>query len=192
MIRARVYMLVAGLGLLGLLAAGCQSMPFHGKHFAGVTEAVAVLQPTKGSMVTGTVRFLQQGDEVRIVAEVAGLKPSARHAMHVHEFGDITSPDGTCAGGHYNPDGYPHAGPDTAKRHAGDLGNLIADDRGNAHYELVVDNLSVAGARNPVIGRGIVVHAGTDDYTTQPTGNAGARAAVGVIGIAMVMPAGKK
>ena len=87
------------------------------------------------------------------------------------------------AGGHYNPAGHSHAGPETDRRHAGDLGNLVADASGAAHYELEVTGLTVAGEWNPVIGRAIVVHRDPDDLVSQPTGNAGPRIGVGVIGV---------
>ena len=76
-----------------------------------------------------------------------------------------------------------HYLPETEQRHAGDLGNLTADNDGKAHYELTVKNISVAGTKNPVIGRGVIVHAKVDDGG-QPVGNAGGRIACGVIGVA--------
>jgi Cu-Zn family superoxide dismutase len=87
------------------------------------------------------------------------------------------------AGGHYNPEGHQHGLPEAENRHAGDLGNIQADDQGKAHYEISVTNISVSGAKNPIIGRSVIVHAKVDDGS-QPTGNAGGRIACGVIGIA--------
>ena len=150
---------------------------------AAVTQAIAVLEPTSGNTCHGTVRFTQDGDSVKVVADVEGLKPNQKHAIHIHQFGDGSSADGKSAGGHYNPEGHPHGLPDSDARHAGDLGNLQADADGKAHYAITVNNISVIGAHNPIIGRGVVVHAKLDDGG-QPTGNAGARIAVGVIGIA--------
>ncbi|MCP5412982.1 MAG: superoxide dismutase family protein, partial [Alphaproteobacteria bacterium] len=68
-------------------------------------------------------------------------------------------------------------------RHAGDLGNLTADATGKATYEIVVDNISIAGPHNPILGRGVIIHAKPDDGG-QPVGNAGGRIACGVIGVA--------
>ena len=73
-------------------------------------------------------------DGVEIVAELTGLQPG-EHGFHVHEFGDCSMADGKCAGGHFNPTGMPHAGPDDAKRHVGDLGNIKADATGKATYK---------------------------------------------------------
>ena len=151
---------------------------------ASLTSAVAVLQPTAGSNVAGVLRFRERDGKVVISGQVTGLGADARHAIHIHEFGDASAADGTAAGDHYNPEGHPHAGLDSAERHAGDLGNLLADAAGSCRVEISVDNLSIAGARNPLLGRSVVIHAKADDLTSQPSGNAGPRIAVGVIGIA--------
>ena len=148
-----------------------------------VNKAICVLVPTAGNKASGIVTFTQAGGKVKIVADVAGLTASAKHAIHVHEFGDVTKPDGTGAGGHYNPEGHEHALPHKAMRHAGDLGNLTADADGRARYEITVDNVTINGHKNPILGRAIIVHAKADDGG-QPVGNAGARIAQGVIGIA--------
>jgi Cu-Zn family superoxide dismutase len=113
---------------------------------------------------------------------VTGLTPGA-HGFHVHEFGDCSMADGTCAGAHFNPTGAPHGGPDDARRHAGDLGNVKADESGKAIYKRVDKMLALNGPSS-IIGRSIIVHAAPDDLKTQPSGNAGARVGCGVIGIA--------
>src|SRR5262249_19589074 len=110
---------------------------------------------------------------------------NSEHGFHVHEFGDVSAQDGMSTGGHYNPEGaaHQHAGLDSPTRHAGDLGNVKADGSGKATVDVTVDNISVAGTKDPIIGRGLVLHANADDLKTQPSGNAGARIAVAVIGI---------
>lgn len=148
-----------------------------------IGEAIAILHPTAGNEAHGTVRFSQTSSGVKVVAHIEGLEAGSTHAIHVHQFGDCSAPNGTSAGGHYNPEGHDHGLPTQASRHAGDLGNLKANGSGVAHYEVTVDNISVAGARNPVIGRGVILHAKADTGA-QPTGAAGARLACGVIGIA--------
>lgn len=145
---------------------------------------LAVMQPTKGNHTAGTVRFTQVPAGVRIVASITGLTPGQKHAIHIHEFGDVSSEDGSATGGHYNPGGHPHGGPETEHRHAGDLGNLTADAAGNAHYELVVKDLTLCCGSAPVIGRSVIIHAKEDDLTSQPAGNAGPRISQGVIGVA--------
>ena len=155
------------------LLAGCRT-----------EEAVCVVQPTKGNKTAGVVRFKDVGDgRVAVEAKITGLTPNRKHAIHIHEYGDTTDLSGKSAGGHYNPGRKPHGLPPDANRHAGDLGNLEADGDGNATLKITVDNISIAGEKNPIIGRAIVIHAKVDDGG-QPTGNAGARQGFGVIGIA--------
>src|SRR5947209_14228710 len=153
----------------------------HSDSAVSVTRAIAELHPASGSQVTGSVAFTQQGNRVTIVAEVQGLPPNSSHGFHIHERGDCSAPDAMSAGGHFNPDHHPHAGPTTPMRHAGDLGNLEANANGRAYKRMTVDNISLGSAPNSVIGRGVIVHEKLDDYVTQPTGNAGARIACGQI-----------
>jgi superoxide dismutase, Cu-Zn family len=150
---------------------------------AALSQAVAVLNPTAGQNCHGVVRFTEAGDSVKVVADIEGLTPGQKHAFHIHQYGDCSSSDGMSAGGHYNPEGHQHGLPDKETRHAGDLGNLQADEHGKAHYELTIKNVSIAGSKNPIIGRGVIIHAKVDDGS-QPVGNAGGRIACGVIGAA--------
>jgi len=147
-----------------------------------VTKAVAVLHPTEGNKVDGTITFTKVANGIEIVADVQGLSPG-KHGFHIHEFGDCSAPDATSAGGHFNPENMPHGAPTDKERHVGDLGNLVADSEGNAHYERVDGQIAFAGAHS-IIGLAVIVHQGEDDFTSQPTGNAGPRVACGVIGIA--------
>ena len=147
-----------------------------------VTYAIAMVEGLGDHKVKGKVTFTQKGDEVEIVGEFTGLQPG-KHGFHVHEFGDCSMADGKCAGGHFNPEGMPHAGPDDAKRHVGDLGNLEADGQGHASYKHTDSMIKLNGPHS-VIGRALIVHAKPDDFKTQqPPGNAGDRIGCGVIGI---------
>ena len=151
-------------------------------HPAAVTHAIAVIYPTKGNAVHGTVKFEQTGKGVRVVAQLSGLTPG-KHGFHIHEFGDINSDDGMSAGGHYNPMGMQHSMPMSQNRHEGDMGNVEADKNGNASLDYVDPMIKLSGEYS-IIGRGVIVHEKEDDFKTQPTGNAGARIGYGVIGIA--------
>ena len=154
-----------------------------------VSEAVAFLTPTQGNEAHGVVTFTEVEGGVRVQATVHGLSPDGTHGFHIHEFGNVTSPDGSAAGGHYNPEGHDHAlpdetqGADDAMRHAGDMGNLEANADGVATFDQTFDNISVAGKQNPILGRGLIVHEKQDDGG-QPSGNAGPRIAQAVIGVA--------
>jgi len=153
------------------------------KVWESVDQVIAVMQPTAGNTAKGAVTFTKAGDKIKVVADIEGLNPGQKHAMHIHQFGDITGTDGKKTGGHYNPEGHDHGLPATSERHAGDLGNLSADASGKAHYELEISNVSIAGETNPIVGRGVIIHA-KQDTGGQPTGEAGARIAQGVIGVA--------
>jgi len=155
-----------------------ESMPVLGR------TAVATLQPTEGSDVHGTVTFTLVEGGVHVTAEVSGLT-EGDHGFHIHEYGDCSAADGTSAGGHFNPDGTPHGAPmnPPSARHVGDLGNIHAGPDGKATYDRVDTELAFTGPHS-ILGRGLIVHEGADDLTTQPTGNAGARVACGVIGLA--------
>ena len=145
-------------------------------------NAVAVIKPGNGYNARGNVLFEQDGAELIIQVNISGLNSNSYHGFHIHEFGDIRSQDGKSAGGHYNPDGFPHALPPEKKRHAGSFGNLISDSNGNVDTTFTDDTFSISDQFNPVLGRSVVVHAKKDDGG-QPTGNAGARIGFGVIGI---------
>ncbi|MCC6681807.1 MAG: superoxide dismutase family protein [Phycisphaeraceae bacterium] len=149
-----------------------------------VAEAICILQPTQGNQARGVVRFHQTTDGVAVEVTIKNLAAGGIHAMHIHEFGDLSSPDGTSAGSHYNPEGHPHGLPDSGPmRHAGDFGNVTADQDGMVRLNSTFSNISISGERNPILGRAVVLHAQPDDGS-QPVGNAGSRIAIGVIGVA--------
>jgi Cu-Zn family superoxide dismutase len=141
--------------------------------------AEAKLAPTQGNTTTGTVVFVQKGDSVKVTAHVSGLTPGA-HGFHVHEKGDCSAPDGTSAGGHFNPGGHPHGDPQQGPHHAGDMPMLQSDAHGNAKLIASLSGVALEGPSG-IVGRGVIVHAAPDDFKTQPTGNSGARMACGVI-----------
>ena len=170
--------------LIFLLVAGFSAQPqTPAEKPAGPSKAVAVLHPTAGNKVSGTVTFTQVADGVRIHADIAGLT-SGNHGFHIHEFGDCSAADATSAGAHFNPTHQPHAGPDATARHEGDMGNVQADASGKATLEYVDHQISLTNGERSAIGRSVVVHVKADDLKTQPTGDSGARVACGVIGVA--------
>lgn len=128
---------------------------------------------------TGTVTFTQKGNNVKVLADLTGMPPG-KHGIHIHEKGDLSKPDLTSAGGHFNPEHHMHGGPTTSPVHAGDLGNIEAKEDGTAHMELTVDNISIGG-KNDILGKSVIIHAKADDLSSQPSGNSGDRIAGGVI-----------
>lgn len=142
-------------------------------------EAVAIIRPTKGNTAKGKVTFTRVSDGIKIVADIDGLSPG-KHGFHIHESGDCSAPDASSAGGHFNPEGTHHGSPDSLDRHAGDLGNIVADKKGHGHYERVDAMLRFDGPTS-ILGKAIIVHADPDDFVSQPAGNAGKRIGCGVI-----------
>jgi Cu-Zn family superoxide dismutase len=158
-----------------VLLAACQAVPDE------PLRATAQLQPTKGNKTFGEATFEQVGDKVRVIVFAQGLRAGQTHGFHIHEAGDCSSGDGMSAKGHFNPHGKPHASPTTAERHAGDLPPLKAAKDGRAKIDVTLDVISIGAGAGNIVGRGLIIHADPDDYRTQPTGNAGARVACGVI-----------
>jgi len=169
-----------GLAFLSLAALTGQAQTPAEKPSAPL-QAIAVLHPTAGNKVSGTVKFTEVADGVQVHAELAGLT-AGDHGFHVHEFGDCSAPDASSAGAHFNPTNKPHAGPDAPERHVGDMGNVEADASGKAKLEYVDHQISLTNDQQSVIGRSVVVHIKRDDLKSQPTGDSGARVACGVIG----------
>lgn len=149
---------------------------------AKIQKAICVLYPTQGNNVSGIITFTRTDSGIKVVADLKGLS-KGRHGFHIHECGDCSASDGASAGSHFNPTGKPHGGPRDIYRHTGDMGNIEADNSGRAHLEYVDSTISFEGA-NSIIGRAVIVHKNEDDLKSQPAGNAGARLACGVIGIA--------
>ncbi|MCJ1300271.1 Superoxide dismutase [Cu-Zn] [Hypocenomyce scalaris] len=153
-----------------------------------MVKAVAVLRGD--SNVKGTVTFEQSSESsnTTISWEITGNDANAQRGMHVHQFGDNTN-GCTSAGPHFNPFSKTHGAPSDSERHVGDLGNFKTDGQGNANGSHTDPLIKLIGPES-VLGRTIVVHAGTDDLgkgegeESKKTGSAGARPACGVIGIA--------
>ena len=158
----------------------CESVKTLSEQAADVKAFVELQQSDK---VKAKILLMQKpGTPTLIQGRIEGLEPG-EHGFHIHEFGDMT--DGCASmGGHYNPDGVDHGNLESG--HVGDLGNVTADDSGVADFTIVAKRVDLVGDRS-VVGRGIVIHADTDDLglggdeESLKTGNAGDRLACGII-----------
>ncbi|KAH7337200.1 superoxide dismutase [Rhizoctonia solani] len=182
-------------GFLGYHAGNLSRM-VSSEYFGGPTVAssdlvyaVAYMKGPK-SNVTGVIYFSQSSPTgpVFITGELRNVDPNAERGFHIHEFGDET--DGCMSSGsHYNPFSATHGGPKDLKRHVGDLGNIRSDAHGVAKLDFSDNMLNLLGPWS-IVGRTVLVHTGTDDLgkgdnqDSLKTGNAGGRAACGIIGYA--------
>ena len=180
------------LAIAAALLAGCASTGTPTATAAAAAPAKSTasratvnLAPASASLVSGTLTLMPMGDGVHITGEVGGLKPGDVRGFHIHEKGDCSAADASSAGGHFNPGAQAHGRSGHGAHHAGDTDNIVADARGVARINAHVRGVTLGGgAANDIAGRAVIVHAATDDYTSQPTGNAGARVACGVIRVA--------
>ncbi|MFH4980216.1 hypothetical protein AB6A40_006925 [Gnathostoma spinigerum] len=135
----------------------------------------------------GVLNLVEAYGKVNIKGNIANLTPGY-HGFHVHEKGDIGN---GClnAAGHFNPFNQNHGAPSDLRRHAGDLGNLIAQPNGVAYVDITDSQITLSGPLS-IVGRSFVVHENADDLgrgnspTSLTTGNSGGRVACGVIALA--------
>jgi len=141
------------------------------------------LESKSDSNVAGTVVFTEDNDEVKMVALISNLTEGT-HAIHLHEKADCSSANGKSTGGHWNPTAQQHGKwGDEIGYHVGDIGNFQADANGNGTITFVTDKWCIGcddDTKN-IIGKAVIVHQGTDDFTSQPSGAAGSRVSCGGI-----------
>ncbi len=167
------FILATALAAAGALASAPSAV---------AQTASAPLKDAQGKEV-GSANLTQTPRGVLINLSVKGLPPG-EHAFHVHAVGKCEPPF-TSAGGHFNPDSKKHGLMATEGAHAGDMPNLHIPQSGDLTIEVL--NAAVTldkGKPNSLFdadGSALVIHAGTDDYKTDPTGDAGGRIACGVV-----------
>ncbi len=171
---------------ISILLMGCE----RARQQAGVLpiapakQANAMIGSSNDSGVTGMAVFTQNGDQITLTAEIQGASPGL-HAIHIHAYGDCSAPDGTSAGGHWNPTDVAHGKWGEGEFHLGDIGNITVGEDGTGRITLTTDLWEIGtGSDVDVVGRSIIVHAGADDFISQPSGAAGARIGCGVIVLA--------
>jgi Cu-Zn family superoxide dismutase len=167
------------LGPLVLLAA-----PLAWAAGAPPEEKVAQVRfQNTGNQPVGEAVLRQTPNGVLITVNLRDLPPG-EHGFHVHEKGTCLPPFDS-AGGHFNPTHKAHGFEDAKGPHAGDLPNLVVPESGTVKAELFTDRITLdPGKPDSVIdqdGSALVIHAGADDYRTNPAGDSGARIACGVI-----------
>jgi Cu-Zn family superoxide dismutase len=168
---------LVALGAIALMSAAFASP-------AAAQQARAILNGADGAQV-GTVILDETPFGVLLTAKITALPPGT-HAFHIHEIGNCTPPDYKSAGGHYAPAGNEHGLTNPKGKHAGDLPNIHVAADGTLEIEILADAVSLVGGGPraglfDTDGSAFVVHAGADDYASNPAGAAGARIACGLI-----------
>lgn len=140
-------------------------------------ELTLQFEPRSGSNVSGTVVFTQQNGKVTMTAEVSGLK-KGMHGIHIHENADCSADDGSSAGGHWNPTFEDHGKwGDSNGYHRGDIGNFDVNSEGTGSITFTTDKWCIGceDEKKNILGKSVIVHDGEDDFTSQPSGDAGSR-----------------
>ncbi|MBU4538825.1 MAG: superoxide dismutase family protein [Weeksellaceae bacterium] len=135
-----------------------------------------IVNSKSGTDTQGTAKFTQTGKNVTLDLNVYKLTPGL-HAVHLHEKSDCSAADGTSTGGHWNPSHNDHGKWGAEHFHMGDIGNINADKDGTARLVFKTDKwcIGCTDESKNILGKGLIIHAGVDDFHTQPTGNAGGR-----------------
>jgi superoxide dismutase, Cu-Zn family len=167
----RKFTLAASL-LVGLIVA---------TPLAAADKASAVLKDKDGKEV-GTVELTDTPSGVLMHVDLTAVPPGD-HGFHVHAVGKCEPPDFKSAGGHFNPDETKHGLMSSDGPHAGDMPNLYVPESGKITLEVLAPLVTLKG--DPALldedGSALVIHAGPDDYASDPAGNAGDRIACGVV-----------
>ena len=165
----------AVLPLAALSACATPSSPLAAR------EGEGTLRDANGA-IKGTAALVRTGDVLSLAIAVRGL-PAGAHGIHLHTAGKCDGPDFASSGGHLNPDGHQHGTLNPAGHHLGDLPNLTVDANGLG--ALTVPLSGSAGDLETMLfdsdGTALVIHAGADDYKTDPSGNSGGRIACAVL-----------
>ncbi|MEO8795470.1 MAG: superoxide dismutase family protein [Daejeonella sp.] len=173
-LKALSFVFIAGM----CVQASCKHMGMNDK------KAEAVITATKADFpVSGVLKFEEEKNgkvEMELELNVPG-KANQTVAVHFHEHG-MCGNEGNDAHGHWNPTNTQHGKWGSSSFHSGDIGNIQLDANGKGKLEIESDLWTIGGDdKTNILNRGVIVHGGVDDYTTQPTGNSGARIGCGVI-----------
>lgn len=142
-------------------------------------ELVVQMEPRSGSNVSGIIKFVEENGEVTMTAELTGLE-EGMHGIHLHENADCSAEDASSAGGHWNPTFEDHGEwGDADGYHRGDIGNFDANSNGEGSITFTTDKWCIGceDEKRNILNKAVIVHSGADDYTSQPSGDAGTRIA---------------
>lgn len=170
---------ISSLMLIGCVSEG--NVP-TGAPTPHVAFAEAALRDANGNVV-GDVVIDQLDQGIRLTLRARNMTPGVK-AAHIHAIGRCDAPDFTSAGGHWNPFDREHGRDNPAGQHMGDMPNVIVGQEGTGLLEVTITGARIEGGNAALLdadGAAVMIHAGSDDYRSDPTGNAGGRIACGVI-----------
>ena len=173
-------MALAGLAVLGLAACAREAAV---DPIGSPGEARAQARGPGGSAVAEAT-VIEAADGLRVRVSATGLASGA-YGAHIHAVGRCDPPTFESAGPHWNPTDREHGMQNPQGPHLGDLPNLMVGENGEGSFELRIPGARLAGGARSMLdgdGAALVIHAGADDYRTDPSGNSGARIACGVFG----------
>lgn len=169
-------MLIKSLSILALATAASTAMAAPRTK---PVELEAQVSSVSQKNLKGDVVMEQVKGGLHVKAHVTGLAPNSTHGIHVHENGECAGPDYKSAGGHFNPDKGTHGPAEKETSHQGDLGNIVADARGEGTFDKVIPNKDMKDIKM-MNGKSIIIHAKTDDLNSQPAGDSGERIGCGI------------
>lgn len=164
--------------ILLLVPALIMNVAFAAKPAPQIAEADLTSASMKN--LKAEVIFQTVPEGLKITADATGLTPNSTHGFHVHKVGKCEGPGYKTAGDHFNPTNMEHGSPKSEASHMGDMGNLVANAKGEAHMEMILKKDEAKDLKE-FAGKSVVIHAKADDLKTQPAGDSGDRIACGVI-----------
>ncbi|HTQ37310.1 MAG TPA: superoxide dismutase family protein [Steroidobacteraceae bacterium] len=181
---------LAGGLVAGTLLSGCghsqipapEASPAGTEQPSEPASSQVNLSGAPGSKVNGMLQLVAMNDGVSVTGEITGLAPNSAHAFHVHETGVCTPPDFESAGGYFDPADAEPGAQDLGEHHLDHMADVKADKTGTAMINTILPGATLRdGGPHDVVGKAIVVQAGTASTPAQPPGNPGDRIACGVI-----------
>ncbi len=170
------------LGLMSAIAMTAAA-PIAAAPAAPAAPGAKTTLVTADGKSVGQVTLTQAADGLLVKASITGMKPGS-YGFHLHTVGKCDKPEFTTAGGHWNPTEHKHGKDNPAGPHMGDLMNVEVAASGMATFEQKIPGAMLQGGDHPLLdadGAAVVLHAGPDDYKTDPSGNSGPRIACGVL-----------
>lgn len=163
-----------------LIAVGCSSQQKKIEEVHPDLVAVSDIHSAKDSNIRGMIKIEELKNEIKVTTDLKGLRPNSKLGFHIHENGICEGPDYKSAGDHLNPMKHRHGRPEAIERHLGDMGNLVTNASGESRQVILLPKSGKEDVKE-ILGKAVLIHAGTDDLNTQPSGNSGDRIACGLI-----------